>query len=99
MNLELVDPRGVVQSRVDPLAPRRGDLDGPVVLGFLVNERNRTTGPDFWAYTEALEDALRQRLQITDVVREAKPLLSRPAGDDLLAHFRDCSGAISGLAK
>jgi hypothetical protein len=95
--LVLVDPRGTVRERSIPLAARaRRDV---VRLGFLVNEASRNQGPDFYGYTIALEDALRRRLAVDDVLRQCKQVLSRPAGDELLATFRSCAGVVNGLAK
>ena len=93
----LVDPRGTVRERRVPLAARR--RPDALRLGFLVNEATRHQGPDFFGYTLALEEALRSRLPVAGVQRACKPLLSRPAGDDLLATYRTCSGVVNGLAK
>lgn len=94
----IVDPRGRVAGRRSGLAPRARRVPARARIGFLVNEVSRQTGPDFWAYTEALEEQLRRHLAV-EAVRVAKPVLSRPAGDELLAHLKDCSGVVSGLAK
>lgn len=96
---ELVDPRGAGPDRSISLANRPRPQTGRPIVGFLINEVSRKTGPDFYAYTEVIEEALRRRFIELDVVRDCKPVLSRPAGDDLLAHFRDCSGVVAGLAK
>ena len=101
-SLVLVDPRGAIRERRVPLAGRvRPDAlgTGGIRFGFLVNEASRNQGPDFYGYTLALEDALRRRLLIADVVRQCKQVLSRPAGDELLASFRACAGVVNGLAK
>ncbi len=102
-SVELVDPRGTVVVETAALAPRgaapSSDRGAGVHLGFLVNEATRHQGPDFFGYTLALEEALRSRLPVADVHRACKPLLSRPAGDDLLATYRTCSGVVNGLAK
>jgi len=97
--VELVDPRGTVVIERAALAPRGAVPRGGVDLGFLVNEATRHQGPDFFGYTLALEEALRSRLPVAGVQRACKPLLSRPAGDDLLATYRTCSGVVNGLAK
>ncbi len=97
--MELVDPRGRVAVSESALAPRRGHHDGPLVVGFLVNELNRSTGPDFTRYTEVLEEEFRRRLDVIGVVRQHKPVLSRPAGDEMLASYRACAGVVNGLAK
>ena len=97
--LELVDPRGTVVVTTAELAPRRAMPPGGVELGFLVNEATRHQGPDFFGYTLALEEGLRRRFPVATVHRACKPLLSRPAGDDLLATYRSCSGVVNGLAK
>ncbi len=81
------------------LAARRGHTRGPLIIGFLVNEFNPSSGPDFTRYTEVLEQKFRHRLDVTAVIRRHKPLLSRPAGDEMLASFRACAGVVNGLAK
>ena len=96
---ELVDPRGVVVANDASLAPRRGNTQGPLTIGFLVNEYNPSSGPDFTRYTEVLEQEFRHRLDVSAVVRQHKPVLSRPAGDDMLASFRACAAVVNGLAK
>ncbi|WP_420638191.1 hypothetical protein [Candidatus Poriferisocius sp.] len=96
---ELIDPRGEVVVDHAALAPRRGHTQGPVTIGFLVNEFNPSSGPDFTRYTEVLEREFRHRLEVDAVVRQHKPVLSRPAGDDLLASYRACAGVVNGLAK
>ena len=96
---ELVDPRGEVVVHEGQLAPRRGHTQGPLTIGFLVNEFNPSSGPDFTRYTEVLEREFRHRLDVTAVVRQHKPVLSRPAGDEMLATFRACAGVVNGLAK
>ena len=74
-------------------------MPAPLPLGFLVNEVSRQTGPDFTGYTLVLEDLLRERGHDVRVVRDAKPVLSRPADRALLEKFRDCRGVVTGLAK
>ncbi len=96
---ELVDPRGKVVLNDGELAPRRGHTQGRLTIGFLVNEFNPSSGPDFTRYTEVLEREFRHRLDVTAVVRQHKPVLSRPAGDEMLASFRACAGVVNGLAK
>ena len=96
---ELVDPRGQVVVNDGELAPRLGHTQGPLTIGFLVNEYNPSSGPDFTRYTEVLEQEFRHRLDVDAVVRQHKPVLSRPAGDDMLASFRACAGVVNGLAK
>ena len=46
-----------------------------------------------------IEDVLRQRYPKVDVVRDAKPVLSRPADQALLDKYRQCRGVVTGLAK
>ncbi|MXZ79643.1 MAG: hypothetical protein F4129_11690 [Acidimicrobiia bacterium] len=96
---ELVDPRGEVVVSDEALAPRRGHTQGPLTIGFLVNEYNPSSGPDFTRYTEVLEQEFNHRLDVSAVVRQHKPVLSRPAGDEMLASFRACAGVVNGLAK
>ena len=96
---ELVDPRGQVVVKDSALAVRRGHTQGPLTIGFLVNEYNPSSGPDFTRYTEVLEQEFSHRLDVDAVVRQHKPVLSRPAGDEMLASFRACAGVVNGLAK
>jgi hypothetical protein len=97
--MEIVDPRGRVAGESSGLATRIGSAAGGVALGFLVNEQSRNLGPDFYGYTLAIEEALRQRLEIGEVVRVCKPLLSRPAEPEQLQELRHVQGVINGLAK
>ncbi len=99
--MEIVDPRGQVREQSSiGLAPRMPAMDG--LIGFMVNEQSRQQGPDFYGYTIEIEAGLRRRYGtavLADSPRICKPVLSRPAGDELLAHLRSCSGVVNGLAK
>ena len=97
--MEIVDPRGLVAGESSGLAPRIGSAPGDLELGFLVNEQSRNMGPDFYGYTLAIEEALRQRLEGGGVGRVCKPLLSRPAELEQLEELRHVQGVINGLAK
>ena len=97
--MEIVDPRGLVAGRESGLAPRIVSREGPVRLGFLVNEQTRNQGPDFYGYTLALERALAERVELGEVVRVCKPLLSRPAEPAQLEELRHVQGVVNGLAK
>jgi len=81
------------------LATRLGAIPDHLDIGFLINEVSRQTGPDFTAYTLAIEEVLRRRYRRVDVVRDAKPVLSRPADQALLNKYRECRGVVTGLAK
>lgn len=102
MKFALVDPRGaLVPNALPGLAPRLGAVPEDIEIGFLVNEISRRTGPDFTRYTEVLEDLIRRRHRHRRVVvvRDAKPVLSRPAEPSLLHKYRHCRGVVTGLAK
>ena len=100
MTYELVDPRGVPDRAMpSALATRLGAIPDHLDIGFLINEVSRQTGPDFTAYTLAIEEVLRRRYRRVDVVRDAKPVLSRPADQALLNKYRECRGVVTGLAK
>lgn len=100
MTYRLVDPRGVVEpSTHNGLAPRAGAVPDHLEVGFLINEVSRQTGPDFTQYTLTIEEILRARYRRIDVVRDAKPVLSRPAEHSLLDRFKHCRGVVTGLAK
>lgn len=99
MSYELVDPRGHVVRGDATFAPRTGVIPTKPKIGFLINEANRRTGPDFTAYTMVLESMMVERFGRIEVHRECKPLLSRPANRAMLERYRDCRGVVSGLAK
>lgn len=99
MSIDLVDPRGHVQTTSPSLAERPEAIADPFRVGFLINESTRHQGPDFYGYTIAIESVLRRRFRNLDAHRACKPVLSRPASDELLATFRSCSGVVCGLAK
>ena len=100
MTFRLVDPRGTPhQPDGQSLARRLGAVPDHVEIGFLINEVSRQTGPDFTLYTHVIEDALRRKHRHLDVVRDAKPVLSRPAEQALLDKYRQCRGVVTGLAK
>ena len=100
MTYRLVDPRGTTSgSGPMQLAPRHGAIPDRLVVGFLINEVSRQTGPDFTGYTYVIEDELRGRHPDLHIVRDAKPVLSRPADRAMLEKYRDCRGVVTGLAK
>ena len=100
MPIELVDPRGALH-RTEPssLSRRPGRIPEELSIGFLINEVSRQTGPDFTGYTFVVEESLRARYRLVDVVRDAKPILSRPAEQSLLDKYTECRGVVTGLAK
>ncbi len=97
--MQIIDPRGRVAGEGRSLAPRIGRGAAVPQLAFLVNEQSRNQGPDFYAYTLAIEAALRERLEMGEVLRVCKPLLSRPAEPAQLEALRHVQGVINGLAK
>jgi hypothetical protein len=100
MTYRLVDPRGASSgSGPTQLAPRQGAIPDRLVVGFLINEVSRQTGPDFTGYTYVIEDQLRVLHPDLHIVRDAKPVLSRPADRAMLEKYRDCRGVVTGLAK
>lgn len=100
MSFELVDPRGArTTAPSSALAPRPGSIPDHIEIGFLINEVSRQTGPDFTSYTLVAEEALRDRFARVDVVRDAKPVLSKPAERAMLEQYRHCRGVVTGLAK
>ena len=100
MTYRLVDPRGTTSGgdRAQ-LAPRPGAIPDRLAVGFLINEVSRQTGPDFTGYTYVIEEELRRRDPQARIVRDAKPVLSRPADRAMLEKYRDCRGVVTGLAK
>ena len=97
--MEIVDPRGRVEFADARLADRIASTGDGIRLGFLVNERTRNQGPDFYGYTLAIEEALREHVDLREVVRVCKPLLSRPADPAQLEELRWVQGVVNGLAK
>lgn len=100
MTFRLVDPRGA-PDRQEPsaMAPRPGAVPDHIEIGFLINEISRQSGPDFTRYSLVIEEVLRERYARVDVVRDAKPVLSRPAEHSLLDRYKHCRGVVTGLAK
>ncbi|MCU0273267.1 MAG: hypothetical protein MUE34_08545 [Acidimicrobiales bacterium] len=100
MTFRLVDPRGL-PDRAEPsaMAPRPGIVPDRIEIGFLINEVSRQSGPDFTRYSLVIEEVLRERFARVDVVRDAKPVLSRPAEHSLLDRYKHCRGVVTGLAK
>ena len=97
--IELVDPRGQPRPSTGHLAARPGDPGGLGKIGFLSNEDEHLTGPHFPGYTRILEAAFRQRLGPLRFHREIKPVLSRPADQEMIEQFVGCQGVVNGLAK
>ena len=97
--IELVDPRGRNVSAAVELAPRVPRPADLRKIGFLSNEQEHMTGPHFPGYTRVLERALRERLGISEFHSEIKPVLSRPADNEMIARFSGYDGVINGLAK
>ncbi len=97
--IEIVDPRGAAGRTGKRLAARAGDVSGVSRSGFLSNEQEHLTGPHFPGYTRVLERLFRERLGVTDYHREVKPVLSRPADDEMLDRFAAYQGVVNGLAK
>jgi hypothetical protein len=81
------------------MAPRPGIVPDRIEIGFLINEVSRQSGPDFTRYSLVIEEVLRERFARVDVVRDAKPVLSRPAEHSLLDRYKHCRGVVTGLAK
>jgi hypothetical protein len=97
--IELVDPRGDRRQTMGHLAPRLGDPGALSRIGFLSNENEHLTGPHFPGYTRILEAAFRKRLGPLRFHREIKPVLSRPADEEMIKRFVGCHGVVNGLAK
>lgn len=97
--MEIVDPRGRVEFEEARLADRIGPTGDGIRLGFLINEQTRNQGPDFYGYTLAIEAALREHIDVREVVRVCKPVLSRPAEPVQLEELRWVQGVVNGLAK
>ncbi|MGH0031489.1 MAG: hypothetical protein ACQGVC_16980 [Myxococcota bacterium] len=97
--MQIVDPRGRVQLPEARLADRIVSRSDGIRLGFLVNEQSRNQGPDFYGYTLAIEAALREHVELREVVRVCKPVLSRPAAPEQLEELRWVQGVVNGLAK
>jgi hypothetical protein len=97
--IELVDPRGQRTGRDQGLAARVPRAEAIRRIGFLSNEPEHLTGPHFPGYTRVLEAALRERFGDLEFHREIKPVLSRPAENDMITRFSGYDGVINGLAK
>jgi hypothetical protein len=98
--IELVDPRGATTNKhASQLGRRLGAIPRDAKIGFLSNEPEHVAGPHFGGYIRVLERILAERHGIRHFHREVKPVLSRPATDEMLDQLRRCHGVVNGLAK
>ena len=92
-NITLLDPTSSPRKLVTPLATRTNDIRGKRI-GFLWN--NKPNGDILFQY---LEDLLRTKYEISEVVYKQKPTASIPAKPEILDELtEECDIAIVGLA-
>ncbi len=92
-NYTLLNPTSQGETAEKFLAPRLENLDGKV-MGLLDITKN---GSD--VFLDRVEELIRERFNITDVVRVKKPTFSRPAPTELLINLAEqVDFVVEGLA-
>ena len=92
-NVTLLDPTSQGDVSAKFLAPRLDSLDGKV-MGLLNITKN---GSDI--FLERVEELMRERFELADVIHVKKPTFSRPAPMDLLVNLAERADfVVEGLA-
>ncbi len=92
-NVTLLDPTSQGDVSAKFLAPRLDSLDGKV-MGLLNITKN---GSDI--FLERVEELMRERFDLADVIHVKKPTFSRPAPMDLLSELAERADfVVEGLA-
>ncbi|MCB0994556.1 MAG: hypothetical protein KDB21_05675 [Acidimicrobiales bacterium] len=99
MRIRLIDPRGELPLVSASLASRH-ERRRIHRVGLLSNDPSRGQGSlDFRRYLGLVGAVLQERLGPIDLVRQVKPVLTRPAEHDQLEQLADCHAVVNGLAK
>jgi hypothetical protein len=91
MTLRVLDPRLDAEGETTKLAPGLASLAGTVV-GLLDNAKVGTA-----RYFDYLEDILRSRYRVREVIRRRKPDASRPAPVELLGELSAADAIVSAV--
>ena len=91
MPLKVLDPRLSAEGEAARLAAPLASLDGALV-GLLDNAKIGTS-----RFYDHLEDLLRARFGVRDVIRRRKPDASRPVPAELLGELSAADAIVSGI--
>jgi hypothetical protein len=91
MTLKVLDPRLSAEGEAASLAAPLATLDGAVV-GLLDNAKIGTA-----RFYDHLEEILRARYRVREVIRRRKPDSSRPAPADQLGELSAADAIVSGI--
>jgi hypothetical protein len=91
MTLKVLDPRLSAEGEPARLAAPLGSLDG-TLIGLLDNAKIGTA-----RLYDHLEELLRARYGVREVIRRRKPDSSRPVPDDLLGELSAADAIVSGI--
>ncbi len=91
MTIEVLDPTYSESATTLSPAPRLVSLAG-LTIGIVSNGKRGTLG-----FFHALEDQLRDRWNVADVVRVVKPNYSAPAGDEIMDPAQRWHALVAGI--
>jgi len=91
MPITVLDPTPGMVTRAARMAPRLPSLDGRTV-GFLDNGKMNVD-----RFLDHVEEILRARHGVKDVVRRRKPNMSAPAPPDVLRELLACDAVVSAV--
>jgi hypothetical protein len=91
MTLKVLDPRLSAEGEAARLAPPLASLDGALV-GLLDNAKIGTA-----RLYDHLEEMLKTRYKVREVIRRRKPDSSRPVPPAMLAEMSAADGIVSGI--
>lgn len=91
MTIDVLDPTYAERASGFAPAPRLDDLAG-CTIGIISNGKRGTL-----AFFDALDDELRSRYGVAEVVRVVKPNYSAPAGDEIMQAAQTWHALIAGI--
>ncbi|NKB33453.1 MAG: hypothetical protein GKR91_10180 [Pseudomonadales bacterium] len=91
MALTVLNPTIELQAENFELAPRLSTLDGKTV-GFISNGKEGTDG-----FFKHLDNLLREKFKVADIIWETKSNYSAPAEDDIIERAQAWDLAVTGL--
>jgi hypothetical protein len=91
MSLRVLDPRLVAEGEAAAMAPALATLSG-AVIGLLDNGKAGTAG-----LYRHLEEILRARFRVREVIGRRKPDMSRPVPPEVLGELSAADAIVSGV--
>ena len=91
---DFLDPKGFDSQPAKPMAPRLDSLKGKTIglldIGF----------PNGKVFLDRVEELLKERYGVAQVIRQAKPSPTRPAKDEVRQELiSDCDAIVEGLSS